>query len=189
MKKTILFFLYSSTTALDLRNLQNPLVIVTPASSRTDVLELNCMFWNVTKSAWDSQGMVGVGLTKSGDRDYVLCETTHLTDFSTVVRAASPTMNIVDPIKDSTLLLNYNPENLLTPLVLSGIVLVYLILLVIFTCIDVRKKKLLLKLKEEIFVTKGRFSDPPMDTSPSPQQDTFFFRYLVALRNKHEWYI
>jgi hypothetical protein len=176
-----------SSTLLDLRNLQTPLSIYTPVASRTDPLDLYCRFWNTSIKAWDSRGLIGIGLSNMDDKEFVLCETTHLTDFATVVSAAAPTINLVDPIGDASLLLNYNPENMLTPIILSSILLGYLFLLIVFICSDMRKKKALQKLKEEIFITKGKFNDPPESEKLPPKQDTFFLRYINVLRNEHDW--
>ena len=113
-----------SSTPLVRLALRNNGTVVDGVREREDAL---CQYWDVAATRWASRGMVSVAVRDT----HVVCETAHLTDFSgAVMKSATPEVNIVDPVGDAHLLLNYDHTNAAVPIIVG-----IFNLLMLFGCI------------------------------------------------------
>ena len=160
-----------------------------PVASRTVGMETGCSFYNTTAKRWQSKGLIVSVLQEIDGVEYITCETTHLTDFSTIVVSTTPDLNTVDPIADASLLLNYNPTNMLTPMVLLTILIVFAILYGTCDRIEKREQQGLAQYRLKVFLKRGEVKVKGAQTKAAKDNasESFVVKFMTALRSQHSW--
>ena len=146
----------SSGVSIPVSHLTSPITFMVPVASRTSGMNTGCSYFNITTNRWQSHGMIVSQLRIINGVEYIVCETTHLTDFSTVAESATPVLNTVDPIGDASLLFNYDPSNMKTPVVLGLILLSFMGVFFVCASLDKKQETKLLEYKLHVFLKRGK---------------------------------
>eukprot|EP01029_Cantina_marsupialis_P017152 TRINITY_DN38522_c0_g3_i6.p1 TRINITY_DN38522_c0_g3~~TRINITY_DN38522_c0_g3_i6.p1 ORF type:complete len:1020 (-),score=246.16 TRINITY_DN38522_c0_g3_i6:198-3257(-) len=174
-----------SGTIIPVNNLQKPVELTFPIGSGIDLATFQCTFFDKTTGKWSGQGVAITGLKSVNNVKYVTCTTMHLTDFSATLDLSvrKPEINVVDPVGDADLLLQYNLHNS-TPLFILGTITFIFSFLCFLVGFDTRrKKKEFTKMQIETFLKNGNMKA----TAAQFKEMTIVQRVLYKLRLDHSW--
>ena len=95
-----------------------------------------CVYWDTTAEAWSSKGTF---MTAARD-GIIFCRAMHLTDFAGGAESAMPEMNTVNPA-DPSALLSYNTENMLVPICLAAMTMIFILSCIVGRAMDKFQQK------------------------------------------------
>ena len=150
-------------------------------------METGCSFFNTTTNLWQSHGLIVGNLEVINGVEYIICESTHLTDFSTITSSATPELNTVDPIADASLLFNYDPTNMLVPIILALIFGSFVALSWVCDRQEKKEADSLHEYKRKVFVRTGSIRTEGELVKENKESRNKLKLFLTRLRNEHSW--
>eukprot|EP01029_Cantina_marsupialis_P005038 TRINITY_DN1534_c1_g2_i3.p1 TRINITY_DN1534_c1_g2~~TRINITY_DN1534_c1_g2_i3.p1 ORF type:complete len:1986 (+),score=537.28 TRINITY_DN1534_c1_g2_i3:68-6025(+) len=170
----------TSGTELDISGLDTPIEFKFTVA-HTNIAEVECTFYDSESNSWSSKGCVLSGLEIGDDSMVVTCSVIHLTDFAGRAISSTPTVNVVDPVGDADLLLDYNLSNS-TPLwILGGITSVFVGLCFLAGRSQKKLKAKMTDLQKDQFLKHGKMMPVRPHNQPA------LVKVISHLRREHRW--
>lgn len=119
---------------------------------------------------WTTKGVIATRVVVEDGQSFLVCAAVHLSDFAAFSKDSVPTMNLVNPVADASMLLNYNVSNMLPAVVLACVVAAYLAAWAVSLRLDRAARTRRLRARLGQFLHKGSLD--PAEVAFDPRDPT-----------------